>query len=137
MISPIFSDEEVNTLHSLRSRSVDCKANLKNMYKDDDMLCKLCKAEYCDQKHILECRALLNTFKTEDISKNKVVYEDIFHDDVTKQKEVTALFCALLEIRKNKLQDLLQEQNPSTSDGELRRSDMLQPCIIYSSLGNK
>ena len=38
MISPIFSDEEVNTLHSLRSRSVNCKANLKNMYKDVDML---------------------------------------------------------------------------------------------------
>ena len=53
------------------------------------------------------------------------------------EREVTALCCALLEIRKNKLQDLLQEQNPSTSDGELRRSDMLQPCIIYSSLGNK
>ena len=35
MISPI---EEVNTLHSLRSRSVNCKANLKNMYKDVDML---------------------------------------------------------------------------------------------------
>ena len=61
----------------------------------------------CDQKHILECQALLNTFKTEDITNNTVVYEDIFHDDVTKQKEVTALFCALLEIRKNKLQDLL------------------------------
>ena len=137
MISPIFSDKEVNTLHSLRSRSVDCKANLKNMYKDDDMLCKLCKAGYCDQKHILECGDLINTLESEDITRNKIVYEDIFNNDVNKQKEVTALFCALIQIRKKKLQDLLKEQSPSTSDEELRRSDILQPCIVYSSLGNK
>ena len=137
MISPIFSDKEVNTLHSLRSRSVDCKANLKNMYKDDDMLCKLCKAGYCDQKHILECGDLINTLESEEITRNKIVYEDIFNNDVNKQKEVTALFCALIQIRKKKLQDLLKEQSPSTSDEELRRSDILQPCIVYSSLGNK
>ena len=89
MTSPLFSDEEVNTLYSLRSRSVDCKANMKNMYRDDDMLCKLCKEEYCDQKHILQCKVILKTFKTQNVTKNKVVYEDIFHHDATEQKEVS------------------------------------------------
>ena len=32
-VSPVFLDEEVNILHSLRSRAVDCKANYRNMYK--------------------------------------------------------------------------------------------------------
>ena len=134
MKSPIFSDEEVNTLHALRSRAIDCKANYKSMYKDEDFLCTLCRLENCDQKHILECKVLLDTFKTEEISNHNIVYEDIFHKEVTKQKAVTSLFQALIELRRKMLQDLQSQQSPSTPTGALRRSDIL-PCIMNSSLG--
>ena len=135
MVSPVFLDEEVNILHSLRSRAVDCKANYRNMYKDDDMLCILCKTEYCDQKHILACSVLLNALQTMETSRSKIIYEDIFNEDTSKQKEVTALYRTLLDIRKKKIQDLLEEQSPSTPTEVLRGSIISQPCIVYSSLG--
>ena len=135
MLSPLFSDEEVNLLHSLRSRSIDCKANYSNMYKDDDMMCILCKTECCNQQHIMQCSVLIDKFKTDEIAKHKVMYEHIFDEDVHKQKVVTSLFKNLLEIRKQKTQDLLEKQNPSTTSEELRRSIDLQPCIVYSSFG--
>ena len=135
MVSPVFLDEEVNILHSLRSRAVDCKANYRNMYKDDDMLCILCKTEYCDQKHILACSVLLNAIQTMETSRSKIIYEDIFNEDTSKQKEVTALYRTLLDIRKKKIQDLLEEQSPSTPTEVLRGSIISQPCIVYSSLG--
>ena len=134
MTSPLFSDEEVNILHALRSRAIDCKDNYKNMYKQDDLLCSLCRMQNCDQKHILECKVLLDIFKTEEMSNHNIVYEDIFHEDVSKQKAVTALFKALIELRSKMLQDLQSQQSPSTSTVVLRRSDIL-PCIMNSSFG--
>ena len=135
MVSPVFLDEEVNILHSLRSRAVDCKANYRNMYKDDDMLCILCKIEYCDQKHILTCSVLLNALQTMNTARSKIMYEDIFNEDTFKQKEVTALYRTLLDIRKKKIQDLLEVQSPSTPTEVLRGSIISQPCIVYSSSG--
>ena len=52
--------------------------------------------------------------------------------DVKKQKMATALFTDLLKSRK----DLLMKQDPSsTTQVELKRSNNLQPCIVYSSFG--
>ena len=41
MTSPIFNNEEVNTLHALRSRYVNVKANFSSKYQNN-MLCPLC-----------------------------------------------------------------------------------------------
>ena len=68
-------------------------------------------------------------------SRSEIVYKDIFNEDTSKQKEVTALYRALLDIRKKKIQDLLEEQSPSTPTEVLRGSIISQPCIVYSSLG--
>ena len=135
MVSPVFLDEEVNTLHSVRSRAVDCKANYRNMYKDDDMLCILCKTEFCDQKHILTCSVLLDGLQTMETARSKIMYTDIFSDNTSKQKEVTALYRTLLDIRKKKIQDLLAEQSPSTPTEVQGGSIISQPCIVYSSSG--
>ena len=70
--------------------------------------------------------------KTRGVADTNIVYDDIFSEDVKKQKSVTALFKDLLSIRT----DLLQKQDPSSSSTvELRRSNDLQPCIVYSSFG--
>ena len=97
--------------------------------KEEDLLCTLCRLDNCDQKHILECKVLLDIFKPEEISNHNIV-----HEEVSKQKAVTALIKALIELRRKMLQDLQSQQSPSTPTGALRRSDIL-PCIMNSSLG--
>ena len=132
MLSPLFSNEEVNLLHCLRARYKECKANFSHRYRNDDLLCTLCKCGIDEQKHILQCSILQVELKTRDVADTNIVYDDIFAEDVKKQKSVTALFMELLSIRT----DLLQKQDPgSSSTVELRRSNDLQPCIVYSSFG--
>ena len=43
MTSPIFTNEDVELLHALRSRSTDCKANFKQKYIHSNIKCDLCK----------------------------------------------------------------------------------------------
>ena len=136
MTSTLFSNEEVNILHALRSRSVDCKNNYRNLYKEDDLLCKLCAASICNQEHIMNCTVIQKSFKTDDISIDKVVYTDIFNEDIRKQKAVATLYKYVLEIRRAKLQNLSEKQSPSTPNRVLRKSVYIQPSIMYSSFGN-
>ena len=132
MLSPLFSNDEVNLLHCIRARYVDCKANFSQRYLNDNLLCTLCKSDTDDQKHILACNVLQKEMKAKDVVSVRVEYDDIFAKDVKKQKTATALFTDLLRIRK----DLLMKQDPSSSSQvELRRSNNLQPCIVYSSFG--
>ena len=107
MQSPIFSNEEVNLLYALRSRSTECKANFKQKYIHTNILCTLCGVESEDQQHLLKCQVIKNNFKTEEISNGSVKYEDIFSKDVQKQKEVTALYMNLFRLRDS----LLEEEN--------------------------
>ena len=49
MLSHVFSNEEVDILHALRSRSIDCKNNFKHKYTNGDLACLLCK-QACDDQ---------------------------------------------------------------------------------------
>ena len=52
ILSSIFTNEDVNLLHSLRARSVNCKVNFRSRY-GDDISCPLCTSgEPDDQPHI-------------------------------------------------------------------------------------
>ena len=51
LTSPIFSNEDV----ALRSRALNCKANFKNKYKENDTLCPLCPREEDTQQHMMVC----------------------------------------------------------------------------------
>ena len=105
-MSSIFTNEDVNFLHSLGGRSVNCKVNFKSRY-GDDISCPLCASgEPDDQPHILACAKILENLSTSDLVKNKVKYDDIFGEP-PEQKQITVLFRKLLEIRK----ELLEKQN--------------------------
>ena len=78
---------------------VECKDNFKNRYKDTDLLCPLCLVANDTQQHMLECNVLGERVKTKKVTRNKVVYKDIFDDDHMKQKDVTEIFMELLDIR--------------------------------------
>ena len=105
MLSSLFTNKEVNLLHSLRSRSIQCKINYRGQY-GNDLSCPLCpQGSQDDQQHILQCATLRQHMKSDNIARYNVVYDDIF-GCVSKQKEVTVLFSKLLEIRKR----LIDEQ---------------------------
>ena len=108
MTSPIFTNTEVNLLHSLRSRSVDCKVNFRGLY-GKDLACTLCQdGAQDDQAHILSCPHLRQIMKSNEAANHNIMYEDIFAKDVRKQKEITALIEKLLSIKKtllNKTED--------------------------------
>ena len=105
MTSSIFTNEEVNLLHSLRSRSIQCKVNFRGLH-GDDLSCPLCTdGSQDDQPHILTCNVLRRLLKSDNVANSEVKYDDIF-GKIKQQKEVTVLFGKLLKIRKQ----LIDEQ---------------------------
>ena len=129
--SSIFTNEDVSTLFSLRSRSVECRKNFKNSYKENDLLCPLCEMECDSQQHMLRCSVLSKHLLSNNVSNDQIEYEDIFRS-CRKQKEVTTLFKELIEIRKLIIEE--SKDDPSTCVQVLKNSYDLQYCIDdYSS----
>ena len=135
MVSPLFSNEEVQLLHALRSRSTDCKENFKQRYINSDLLCSQCKLENEDQQHLLRCRALINKLKSDNLSRDKAKYDNIFSEDIYMQKEITSLYLELFRIRTILQEDSNSQPAPSPIDVELMTSDNLLNCIVHSSSG--
>ena len=79
--SPLFTNEDVYLLFSLRSRSVDCKENFKSRYKESDTLCPLCRKESDSQTHMIKCDILSNSFQSTDICEDSIDYDDLFEDN--------------------------------------------------------
>ena len=116
MTSPLFSNNEVSLLYALRSRALNCKMNYRNRYKEDDLLCILCKEESDSQRHILSCKALQSKLETIDLVAHKVDYNDIFKDTL-RQKVIVTVFGKLLIIR-----NTLMKLNQSTLKGVLENN---------------
>ena len=135
MTSPLFSNDEVNLLYALRSRSTECKANFKQKYIHTNLLCTLCEVECEDQQHIMRCGVILSEFKTNEINKEDVNYEHIFSNDVQKQKVVTSLFISLFKIRNSMMENRNSQEAPSPTRVELNLSHNLQTCIVNSYSG--
>ena len=133
LISPIFLNEEVNQLHALRSRTSNCKINFKNKYRNDDLLCDHCNTENEDQPHLLRCNILLRKLESTKLAQNKISYENIYSNDVYKQKEISSLFLELFKI-KNEVEN--SQMAPSTTDMVLVRDDDLSVDIVRLSSGN-
>ena len=132
MTSPIFSNEEVNLLHALRSRMTDCKVNFRQKYASSSLVCNLCAVSDEDQQHILNCKVLTEKVKSAEIIKEKVKYAHLFSSDVYKQKAITVVYEELFQIRKNlseKLNSQLELAPSPTQPVELMTSDDLLHCI--------
>ena len=129
MTSPLFSDNEVSLLYALRSRAVVCKMNYRNKYKEDDLLCILCKEESDSQPHILLCRVLQSKLESIDLVAHKVNYNDIF-EDTLRQKVIVTIFEKLLTIR-----ETLMKLNPSTLQGVLENNCNLRTSSVNYSFG--
>ena len=134
MLSSIFRNEEVNQLHALRSRTTNCKMNFKNKYNQDNLLCDLCCTENQDQKHLLRCKEIERKLNSQQLTKNRMEYENIYSSDVNKQKEITSLFIDLFKI-KNELEQEKCQQAPSIIDVVLVNDDNLHCSIVHHSSG--
>ena len=130
MTSTLFNNTEVCLLFALRSRYIDCKTNFRYKYKNEDLLCQLCGQNEDNQPHLLQCKILSSYFKSEEMVKNSIEYNDIFSSDPRRQKVIVTIFAKLLELRKILL------TNPSVSDEMLKNRYNLQKCIVNVSFGN-
>ena len=74
--------------------------NFKNNHTD--LKCKLGCNEMDEQKHLFECDVLLNN--CEILANNvKIEYEDIFSENLRKQRNAIRLITQILSTRKNLL----------------------------------
>ena len=134
MVSPLFTNDEVNTLHALRSRSVNVKANFKNKY-GNNLLCPLCGLDEDSQPHMLVCTELNKLYESEELLSKKCSYDDLFGDQ-KEQKVITHLYLKLLNIRNQLLdKNLCKVADPSTSQQVLVNSDNLPYRIVHYSFG--
>ena len=119
-------------LLSLRTRTVrGIKSDFKGMYQD--VLCPLECGNTDTLPNILTCTVLQNYFTSNAVSSQKVVFEDVFSQDIQKQKEVTEMFIKLLDIREK-----LMNNNPVQTTGpciDLQRSSILSADINALSCG--
>ena len=136
LTSPLFSNDEVNLLHRLRSRMTECKANFKQKYVNN-LKCRLCNLEAEDQQHLLHCVELSKLFQTQSVTMGKVKYEDIFSPNI-EQKVATALFKNLFKLREDIIQEKDSQMTPSFTSVQLKMSDNLQHNVLFTQLpGNK
>ena len=135
MLSPLFTNDEVNLLYALRSRATDCKANFKQKYLHTNLIYVLCNSEYEEQQHILTCKVLLQELKSGEVADGGIRYEDLFSEDVKKQKQVTALFKELLELRNNMVEKTNSQEAPSNTSVMLEMRDNVHFCIVNLSSG--
>ena len=130
MVSPLFTDEEVNLLYAIRSRALNCKTNFKNKYSNDDLLCILCKEEDDTQQHLLSCKVLQSQLESDEKVTYNVTYDDIFKDSY-KQKAIITVFSKLIKIRET----MINKLNPSTPQGVLKIDNNLHDSSVNFSSG--
>ena len=67
------------------------------MYQEH--FCPLGCGEIDNLQNLLKCRIILDNLHSDQLATNSVQYEDIFSEDITKQKEATELYSQFLQIR--------------------------------------
>ena len=71
ILSPIFTNNDVNLLHSPRGRSIECKANFRG-HHGNEVSCPLCDdGSVDDQPYILVCPKIVEKLSASEIAKNK------------------------------------------------------------------
>ena len=96
--SPLFTSDNRSTLYALRTRTVrGIRSDFGQMYQDQS--CPLGCGDRDTLPNILTCDILKNKSQSESPATNCVKFEDIFCNDVVKQKEITQLYSQLLKVR--------------------------------------
>ena len=100
MNSPLFSSECVKLLLALRTRTVEgIRSDFKGQF--NDLSCPLKCGEDDTLENVLTCSVIRQHHATVSMTLSDVSYEDIFSNDIRKQKQATELFKQLLEVRQH------------------------------------
>ena len=96
-------------LLKLRTRAV---SGVKNDFRGlcPDTTCPLECGETDTMPNILTCMQLLSKHKSSQMSRSNICYEDMFSENLQKQKQVTELYQHLLQIRN----EIMSQPVPST-----------------------
>ena len=96
--SPLFDNESRNLLFRLRTRTVSgIRCDFKGIYSDTS--CPVGCGQSDTLQHILTCVVLGSVYHSTDINICDTKYEDIYSDNIKKQKSITEMFRKLLEVR--------------------------------------
>ena len=96
--SRLFNTESRRVLYALKTRTVEgIKGDFKNMYQEQ--LCPLGCGDIDTLQNLLTCSVISSKLHTDMLATHSIQYEDIYSEDITKQKEVTELYSQLLQIR--------------------------------------
>jgi hypothetical protein len=90
------STDERQLVFQLRSAVTDVKVNFKGMYSEFE--CEICEKENETQKHMLECKELLDM---ENKEKTILKYEGLFYGNVKEKIEIARKFKQNMKIREN------------------------------------
>ena len=98
MNSPVFSNDNTKLLLALRTRTVNgIRSDFSGMYST--LSCPLCGDHPDTLPNVLICNIMKKHQQTSVLSNSAFSYDDVFSQDVIKQKEITELFSELLKIR--------------------------------------
>ena len=111
--SPFFNQDESSLLLRLRIRCVNSTRNFfGGMYLDNKFPVNInCNTLYTLQ-HLLVCKTVQESINTPIIATNNSIYEDLFSEDISRQKEITSLYQLLLETRERILSSPAADAGP-------------------------
>ena len=119
--SLLFGTETSQLLLALRTRTVrGIKADFKGMFQD--ILCPLGCGNTDTLQNVLSCTVIQKHFRSNEITTNGVVYEDVYSTDVQKQKQVADLYTKLLDVRENHINNPVDQTGPCI--------DLQRLCIL-------
>ena len=131
LFSPIFDNESRDLLVRLRTRTVSgIKSDFKGLYTDT--ACPLMCGQEDTIPHLLSCSVLRSCHKSTDISISDCKHEDIYLEDVTKQRSITEIYKQLLHTRNEILSQPVDETGPMHSS----RNIALQSNALLLLVGN-
>ena len=131
LFSPIFDNESRDLLVRLRTRTVSgIKSDFKGLYTDT--ACPLMCGQEDTIPHLLSCSVLRSCHKSTDISISDCKHEDIYSEDVTKQRSITEIYKQLLHTRNEILSQPVDETGPMHSS----RNIALQSNALLLLVGN-
>ena len=89
-LCPNEEEMDINTAKILEKIQTHMIINVKSNFKEQfkpNLVCNACKLNECNQRHPLECQALVGSNELVSYILN---YEDVFNDEYTREKK---LYC--------------------------------------------
>ena len=100
MNSPVFTNDNTKLLLALRTRTVNgIRSDFSGMYTT--LSCPVCGEHPDTLPNLLKCDIIRKYQQTAVMSNCDISYDDVFSEDIIKQKEVTELYSELLRIRED------------------------------------